>query len=150
MRSSYLAAVWFFVFGLFHLFWVSGSYIGLESEKAAEAFRRPWFYNYNLIATGFCFIGGLLSLQMNDVPKNSLFRKIILYVGGLVALLLFLRSLGAVVQATYLVVKGKFVVNAMQLWDVWFCAGTVLFLVTFLRYCQKVKTQHLRKRLSLR
>lgn len=151
MKVYKLAATWFFVFGLFHLLWVCGWYIGLDANKAEEAFQQHWFWVYNLIATMLCVVGGLLSLQLRQVPKPRWVRSVVVYGGWIASILLVLRSVGFLAQVVGGIAVANFdFVAPMQLWDVWFCFGAVLFTIAFRRYLRAAKLKGLRDQYSLR
>ena len=151
MKVSHLAATWFFVFGLFHLLWVFGWYIGLDTDKASEAFQRNWFWIYNVIATVLCFVGGLLSLHLQTVSKHRWVRTAVVYGGWIAFVLLVLRSLGFLAQVVGGIAVANFdFLTPLQLWDVWFCIGATLFAIAFQRYRLAAKSKDRRDQYSLR
>jgi hypothetical protein len=47
---EYGATLWALIFGLLHVAWALGWYIGLDAEMARKAFEHGWFLAYDLIA----------------------------------------------------------------------------------------------------
>lgn len=124
---AYGAALWALIFAVLHIVWAEGWYIGLRAEEARKAFDQPWFVAYDLVVAGMCALGVPVALALVRPWGQRLPRWLV----GLLAWggtgILVLRGGGSVIQVLYRVVKGTFVVRPMDLWEVWFWVGAVLF-----------------------
>lgn len=133
---EYVAALWAFVFAFLHVAWAFGWYIGLDERMAREAFARQWFFTYNLIAAGLCFVAVAAALAFVQRWGSRLPR---LLVGTLVsgcAAILILRGGAAVVRAIYLTMTGG-VTPVLSFWDWWFCLGAGFFAASAWRFWRK-------------
>lgn len=126
--AAYGAALWAFVFGLLHVLWAAGWYIGLNVEQARAAFERSWFYRYNLIAAGMCAVAAALGLTLARTARGRrLPIRLLAFFGWSVAGILALRGVAGVIKFAYLGLTGNDVTNPVFLWDFWFCFGASLF-----------------------
>lgn len=131
---------WCVIFGVIHLLWLFGYYIGLPAEGAAQAFTRTWFWYYNLFAALACFIGMFIALGLTAEQRKLKWHKIVIIGGWFFTILLFLRSAGALFQFIRMVSKGVAAINVFLFWDFWFCIGFVAFLCS-LRYYYRKKSR---------
>lgn len=134
---KYLTVGWCIVFGVVHIFWLFGYYIGLPAEGAAQAFTRTWFWYYNLFAAIACFIGMFIAFGLTAEHRKLQWHKPVLIGGWLFTILLLLRAAGALIQFIRLALKGKVVLNSFLFWDFWFCIGFIAFLFSLRYYCRK-------------
>ncbi|MBY0434597.1 MAG: hypothetical protein K2U26_10855 [Cyclobacteriaceae bacterium] len=95
---KYLTIGWCIVFGVVHILWLFGYYIGLPAEGAAQAFTRTWFWYYNLFAALACFIGMFIALGLTAEHRKLKWHKPVLIAGWLYIILLALRTSGALIQ----------------------------------------------------
>lgn len=131
-----LAALWAFIFALLHLVWAFGWYLGLDAEMAEKAFRQKWFLVYDLIAFFLCVAAMLTALAFRQ--KHRCF--LISFIGRSCALVLVIRAVFGLIKTIYLLLNGKDFAVAVSLWDLWFCGGAILFLVS-VRQFNKQKNQ---------
>lgn len=124
---GYGAALWALVFALFHFVWAAGWYVGLPSEGLREAFERPWFYAYNLVAAGLCAVAVPLALALTRRWEREFYIRLFGFFGWSIAIILALRGIAGVINFAYLGITGNDIANPMFLWDVWFCLGGLLF-----------------------
>ena len=124
---AYGAALWALIFAVLHIVWAADWYVGLRAEDARKAFDRPWFLAYDLVVAGIRVLAVPVALALVRPWGRRLPRWLVgsLAWGG--TGLLVLRGGGSVVQVLYMVAKGTFVARPMDLWEVWFYVGAVLF-----------------------
>lgn len=125
--AAYGATLWALIFGLLHVFWAAGWYVGLDAEQARAAFERSWFYRYNLAAAGMCAVAVPLALSLRRAEKRGLPAQLSAVFGWSAAAILGLRGMAGVIKFAYLGVTGNDVANPIFLWDFWFCLGGILF-----------------------
>ena len=129
-RSSswgYAAALWAFIFAVFHVIWAAGWYVGLNAESARIAFAKPAFFVYDLVVAGICLSAVPVALAL-VMPWG---RRLPRWQVGLFAWvgtgLLVLRSVASIIQAVYLIATGQFPIEIRGLWELWFYLGAILF-----------------------
>ena len=124
---AYSAALWALIFAVLHIMWAAGWYVGLQPEEARRAFARPWFLAYDLVVAGMCLLAAPVALTLVRPWGRRLPRWLV----GLLAWggsgLLILRAGGSAIQVLYKVATRTFVVRPMDLWEVWFYVGALLF-----------------------
>lgn len=132
-----LAVTWCVVFGVAHVLWLLGFYIGLPADGAAQAFSRPWFWYYNLFAGIACFIGIFIALGLTSEQRKPGWHRFVIIGGWLYTILLLLRSTGGLVQFTLMAFQGSVTFNSLLFWDFWFCLGFVAFAFCLRYYYRK-------------
>jgi hypothetical protein len=132
--SGYAAALWALIFAVLHLVWAAGWYIGLNPERAREAFDKTWFMTYDLVVAGMCLLAVPVALSLVQTWGRRLPRWLIgLFAWGATSLLV-LRSAGSIIQTVYLVATERFAPEPQQMWELWFVIGALLFLVSTWRF----------------
>ncbi|HSB10323.1 MAG TPA: DUF3995 domain-containing protein [Blastocatellia bacterium] len=133
-RVEHCAALWAFVFAVFHIVWAAGWYVGLEQEEARKAFHHAWTLVYDLVIAGMCLVGGLTALAIVE-PCGRRFRgrliRPLLWTG---TGLLVLRAGAGIVHGAYLTATQQFTISPSLLWEGWFCLGAFLFSLTLSRF----------------
>jgi hypothetical protein len=115
------------IFGLFHIVWATGWYVGLEPELARQAFEQTWFRAYDLAVAAICLFAIVLALALVRPWGRRLPRRAVGVVAWTGTSLLMLRSVTSVTQVLYSVVNGSFVLRPMHVWELWFYVGAILF-----------------------
>lgn len=126
-RTAYAAALWAFIFAVFHVIWAAGRYVGLDADQARVAFAVPWKYAYNLVVAAMCIIAVVVALAWvrpwgHRAPRGL--RRVLAWTG---TGLLVLRCGASLVQTVYLLAIGRFSLAAMGIWEPWFLLGAILF-----------------------
>jgi hypothetical protein len=131
------AAVWAFVFGIFHFVWALGWYPGLDAEAAAKGFAVPWKLAYDVVAGVMCFVAvpTSLALVMRWGPRLS--RRLLMTVVWIGTVLLVLRAVASLIQLGYELVTGRFSVARMGIWEPWFYLGATLFAANLWLYSRR-------------
>jgi len=111
MAVKYGAALWALIFALLHIAWAAGWYVGLPAEKAREAFQKPWFLAYNLIAAGMCAVAVPLALALTQQWGRRLPVRLLIFAGWSVAGILALRGVAGVIKMAYLTAIGENIAN---------------------------------------
>lgn len=139
--AGLFAALWALLFGVFHLLWSIGIYVGLPEEQAKEAFDRNWFYLYNLIAALLCFFAfGIGILLYRGEPR---WKRVLVVFGWCVAVILILRGMVAVLYWLYCIFSSKISYSSLTFWDLWFLMGGLLFLIGVRRYEKRTDNRDL-------
>lgn len=125
--ARYGAAIWCLIFGILHALWASGFYILLPAEQAAEAFKREGFFIYNIVVAILCIIAGFIALMQSNVIHAFIPKSVVRFLAYSAATLLSLRGIAGIGHILYQVLLQGKALSFMVLWDVWFCAGGILF-----------------------
>lgn len=133
LKIEYFAALWALIFALLHLAWALGWYIGLDAEAAEKAFQQNWFLAYDLIALALCVAAMLTALALPRDRTHFLTSVI----GWACAIVLSLRGAAGLIKLTYLIVIEKDFIYSISFWDLWFCLGAILFLLSVRRFPTK-------------
>jgi hypothetical protein len=56
------AAIWSAIFGVFHIIWALGWYVGLNAEETRKAFQVTWKLTFDIVVAGICVLGVFLAL----------------------------------------------------------------------------------------
>ena len=135
------AALWALSFGVVHLCWAVGQFVGLDPVAAREAFARPWMRAYNAAVIVACALGVPIALALampwgraltGSSFRGSSFRWLAIAGTGL----LVLRAIASLVQATICLTTGGCTLREIGRWEPWFYLGAALFvldLMPFLR-----------------
>ena len=124
---AYAAALWAFVFAVFHIVWAAGWYPLLDAEQARVAFATPWKWAYDVVVAAMCVVAVPVALASVMSWGRRLPRGLIYAFAWIGSTLLVLRSVGSLVQAGYLVARGRFRFADMGIWEPWFYLGAILF-----------------------
>jgi len=134
----YAAATWAFVFAAAHLIWAAGWYVGLDQEQARIAFQKPLFLAYDLVVAAACAIAVPIALApVRPWGRRLQIRpvQILAWVG---TGLLLLRAGASIVQAIYLLAKGRFALEVLGIWEPWFYLGATLFGLSTWRFWRRL------------
>jgi hypothetical protein len=131
---AYAAALWAFIFAVFHLIWASGWYVGLDAEAARVAFARWWTLAYDLVVAAMCITAVPVALAMGMPWGKNLPRRWLGAIAWTGTGLLVLRSIASLIQSGYLLVMRRFSLAVMGIWEPWFYLGATLFTLTTWRY----------------
>lgn len=131
---GYGAAIWSVIFATLHAMWAAGWYVGLEEEKAREAFQRAWFLVYDLIVAGMCVVAAAVALALVQPWGRRLPHRLLALLAWTGTGLLVLRVGAAAVQTAFLMAAGRFEMHSQLLWEIWFGLGAVLFVLTLCRF----------------
>ncbi len=131
---GYCAVIWALVFALVHFLWAFGWYIGLPADLAHRAFQQPWFLAYDLVAAGAFALAGFVALALVRSWGKRLPQRVLRGVAWVGTAFLILRGAGGLIQTAYLMLTGKYRPELMQLYDIWFCLGGLLFALTLWRF----------------
>lgn len=126
--AAYAAALWAFIFAIFHVIWAAGWYVGLDPEWARAAFAHKPFLIYDLVIAGIGVFAVPVALSLVRPWGRRLPRRLV----GLCAWggtgLLTLGAVVSIVKTLYSVATGQFVVRPHSLLgNLWFYFGAVLF-----------------------
>ena len=124
---AYAAALWALIFATFHIVWATGSYPLLDAEEARAAFAGPGMLAYDVVVAAICAIAVPVALASVMSWGRHLPRRLIYALAWIGSALLMLRSLASLVQAGFLIAKGRFGFAAMGVWEPWFYLGAILF-----------------------
>ena len=124
---AYAAAVWAFVFAVFHIVWASGWYPLLNAEKARAAFATPWKWAYDVVVAAMCIIAVPVALAPVMSWGRRLPGRLIYTLSWIGSALLVLRSLASLVQASYFLAAGRLRLADLGVWEPWFYVGAILF-----------------------
>jgi hypothetical protein len=129
------AAIWSAIFGVFHIIWAMGWYVGLNAEETRKAFQVTWKLAFDIVGAGICVLGVFLALAFVH-PGGRKIPRIVGFVGWCATGLLLLRSGGSIIQITYFAVVGRLRTNLDKtaVWELWFYLGAVLFGLSFWRF----------------
>ena len=131
-----LAALWALLFGLLHVLWATGMYVGLPAEQAKEAFKRNWFYVYNLVATSLFFLAVALAVALY-IGKTTR-KKFVIVCAWFCSVILLLRGTAAVLSYLYFMLDSAPNRTWITFWDIWFITGGLLFLTSTRRFQRQV------------
>lgn len=131
---EYAAAAWAGIFSALHVAWAAGWYVGLPATEAEVAFARGWFWTYNLIVAGACLLGFLVALAFVEPWGRRLPRPLLRGVAWIGTCVLVARAIGSLLQLTYRLLKGRYAWAPMQLYELWFYLGAVLFAAALWRF----------------
>ena len=131
---AYGAALWAFIFAVFHLIWASGWYVGLDAVAARVAFASWWTLAYDLVVAAMCIIAVPVALAMGMPWGKSLPRRWLGSIAWIGTVLLLLRSVASLIQSGYLLVMRRFSFAVLGIWEPWFYLGATLFTLTTWRY----------------
>jgi len=126
--AAYAAALWAFIFAIFHVIWAAGWYVGLDPEWARIAFAKKPFLIYDLVIAGIGVFAVPVALALARPWGRRLPRRLVgLFAWGGTGLLT-LGAVVTVVKTVYSVATGQFVVEPRSLLgNLWFYLGAVLF-----------------------
>lgn len=127
---AYAAALWAFVFAIFHIIWASGRYPLLDAEQARIAFATPWKWAYDVVVAAMCVIAVPVALAPVTSWGRHAPRRLIYTLAWIGTALLVLRSVASLIQTGYLVAAGRFRFAAMGIWEPWFYLGAILFVLS--------------------
>ncbi|MCI0708037.1 MAG: hypothetical protein L0Y80_11205 [Ignavibacteriae bacterium] len=132
---EYTAALWALLFGLFHVVWAAGWYIGLDPVESEIAFSNPWMLAYDLFIAIACFIAVPVAILFVEPLGKRIPRKLINLLAWSGTSLLLLRAGASVLQTTYLIITAEysFTLRTMA-WEAWFYLGAVLWGVSVWRF----------------
>ncbi len=94
---AYSAACWAFVFGVFHIAWAAGWYIGLDPQWARTAFAKPWMLVYDVVVVGMCMVAVPVALALGMPWGRRLPRGILSILAWTGTCLLVLRAVASLV-----------------------------------------------------
>lgn len=124
---AHAAALWALIFAAFHVMWACGWYVGLDPEQARVAFQRPAFLAYDVVVAGMCALAVPIALAPVRQWGRRLSPRLLLTCAWIGTALLVLRAGAGVVQAIYLIMTGRFAIEALGIWEPWFWLGAMLF-----------------------
>jgi hypothetical protein len=124
---AYAAALWAFVFAVFHIVWASGWYPLLDAEQARIAFATPWKWTFDVVVAVMCVIAVPVALAPVMSWGHHVPQRLLYVLGWIGAVLLVLRSVASLVQASYLIAAGRFRFAVLGVWEPWFYLGAILF-----------------------
>lgn len=130
---GYAAALWSLVFGIFHVVWAAGWYLGLPAG-AGKAFEQTWVLVYDLVIAGICFFAVFVALALVQPWGQRLPRRVVSVVAWTGTGLLVLRGGGGAMQTAYFAATGRDINNVWAVWEAWFCVGAVLFWLSTRRF----------------
>jgi SAM-dependent methyltransferase len=126
--AGYAAAAWALIFGVLHLVWAAGWYIGLPEAFARQAFQDTRFLVWDVVAGGLCLLAVPVGLAVAQPWGRRVSRRLVGLLAWGVTALLGLRGAAGAAQAVYFTAIGrKFRHPAMLWWEAWFCLGAILF-----------------------
>ncbi len=137
---AYSAACWAFVFGVFHIAWAAGWYIGLDPQWARTAFAKPWMLVYDVVVVGMCMVAVPVALALGMPWGRRLPRGILSILAWTGTCLLVLRAVASLVHVALALVKGEFVLRQVGIWEPWFYVGAALFGLNLWWYWRRPKT----------
>jgi hypothetical protein len=123
----YAAAAWALIFAALHFVWALGWYVGLDPEAARAAFAVRWKLIYDLVAGAICAIAVPVALALGMPWGRRVPRRVLGVLAWTGTGLLVLRSVAGLIQTGYLLAAGRYVFRPMDLWELWFYLGAVLF-----------------------
>ena len=131
---GYGAAVWSFVFAIFHTIWAMGWYVGLNPESASIAFAKTSFLIYDIVVAVICAFAVLVALALVMPWGRRLPRWLVGFFAWTGTGLLAVRSVASVVHGVYFIVTGQFPLEIRGVWELWFYLGAILFAVSTWRF----------------
>lgn len=124
---AYGAALWASVFATFHIVWAAGWYPLLDAQQARAAFATPWKWTYDVVVAAMCIMAVPVALAPVMSWGRNVPRRLIYTLAWIGSALLVLRSVASILQAYYLIVRGRFRLADMGIWEPWFYLGAILF-----------------------
>jgi hypothetical protein len=131
---GYCAALWSFIFAIFHVIWAMGCYVGLNPESARIAFAKTPFLIYNIAVACICLFAVPVALALVMPWGRRLPRWLLGFFAWTGTGLLVVRSVASIVQAVYLIATGQFPIEIWAIWEPWFYLGAILFSFSTLRF----------------
>lgn len=131
------AAAWAFVFAIFHIVWAAGWYVGLDAEKAREAFATPWKWAYDVVVAGMCVVAVPTALALAMPWGQRISRRLVAGLAWTGAVLLVLRAGASIIQTGYEIVTGRFSAARTGIWEPWFYLGATLFATNVWMYSRR-------------
>lgn len=119
---------------LAHIVWAAGWYVGLPLADAQEMFLNPWKWAYDVVVAVACGIAVVVALALVRHWGQRVPRRLLNVLAWSGTGLLVLRGAGGVVQVGYWAVTDQWVPRLMDLYEVWFCLGAVLFGASLARF----------------
>ena len=138
---AYAAAIWAFIFGVFHTLWALGWYVGLDPVQARVAFSDAVTQTYNLCVIGACALGTAVSLGFVMPWGRRIPLRLLAGTAWIGSALLVLRAGASLVQAGYYLATDQFTPALLGGWEPWFLLGAVLFSVTTWRFGRREVAQ---------
>lgn len=126
---AWAAAGWSLLFAAFHLAWAAGWYIGLDPARARVAFAKPAFLAYDLVVAAMCIVAVPVFLALGLSWGERVPRRLLVCVAWAGTLLLGARAVGSAAQGGYELVTGRFTLDRLGIWELWFYVGAALFAV---------------------
>ncbi len=124
---AYAAALWAFVFAVFHMVWAAGWYPLLNAEQARLAFATPRKWAFDVVVAAMCVIAVPVALAPVMSWGEHVPRRLIYVLACIGSGLLVLRAGGSLLQTAYLVAVGRFRFEVLGVWEPWFYVGAILF-----------------------
>ena len=124
---AYAAALWAFVFAIFHIIWAAGWYPLLDAEEARAAFATPWKWAYDVLVAAMCVIAVPVALAPVMSWGQYAPRRLIYSLAWIGTALLLLRSVASLIQVGYLFAAGRLRIPDIGIWEPWFYLGAILF-----------------------
>jgi hypothetical protein len=124
---AYAAALWAFVFAVFHAIWAAGWYPLLNAERARAAFAVPWKWTFDVVVTIMCVIAVGVALAPVTAWGRRIPRRPVFVVACIGSGLLILRAVASLIQIGWLMAVGRLGVISVGIWEPWFYLGAVLF-----------------------
>ena len=131
-----LAALWALLFGLLHFIWAAGIYVGLPAEQAKEAFKRDWFYIYNLVAASLFIVAVALAVALYIGKTTG--KRFVIVCAWFCSAILLLRGTAAVLSNLYFMLDSAPNRTSITFWDIWFIIGGLLFVTSARRFQRQV------------
>lgn len=127
---AYGAALWAFVFAIFHIIWAAGWYPLLDAHQARIAFATPWKWAYDVVVAAMCVIAIPVALAPVTAVGQHVPRRFVYALAWIGSTLLLLRST-SLIQAGYLIINGRFA--GFGIWEPLFYLGALLFTLSTLQ-----------------
>lgn len=127
---GYAAALWALILSFLHVVWAAGWYVLLSKEEARSSFSRPWFRVYDVVVAGACLLAVFVALGLVQSWGRRLPRLPVISLAWAATVLLVLRGGGSILQIAAVVIEGRYVFQPMDLYEIWFWLGAVLFSIT--------------------
>ena len=124
---AYAAALWAFVFAVFHIIWAAGWYPLLNADQARIAFAVPWKWAFDVVVAVMCVIAVPAALAPVMSSGRHAPRRIVIAVLCTGSALVVLRAAASLVQVGYFVMTDRFRLALLGIWEPWFYLGAILF-----------------------
>jgi hypothetical protein len=132
--TGYAAALWALIFAVFHVVWATGYYVGLDPDLSRKAFEQRWFLIYDLVVAAICALGVLVALALVRSWGRRLPRSLVGVLAWCGSTVLVLRGGAGAAQSLYVAATGRSIFVIYRLWELWFCVGAALFVVSTWRF----------------